>query len=89
MFPGKGKGITLAPIGNKLRLYASCQDVFRGLLKKKWSEPLWISGKGATINLMFGFRCCLTIPKIFQISSQNGDSFRLFITPISVNYFSC
>lgn len=32
-------------------------------LKKNWSGSRCSSGKGATINLIFGFRCRLTIPK--------------------------
>jgi hypothetical protein len=50
-------------IRDKLSLCGSCQGDVRKGLKKNWSEPRCCSGKGATINLTLGFRCCLTISK--------------------------
>ena len=50
-------------IGDKLSLSGSCQGDLRRGWKKNWLEPRCCSGKGAKINLRFGFRCCLTIPK--------------------------
>ena len=48
-------GSRLRCIGDKLSLFGSCQEVFRELLKKNWSEPRCCSGKGAVINLTFMF----------------------------------
>jgi hypothetical protein len=42
-------GNWLASIGDKLRLYASCQGVWVRMTEKNWSELRCCSGKGATI----------------------------------------
>ena len=61
--PFRPQVMVRAIIGHKLNLSGSCQGDLRRGWKKNRSEPRCCSGKGATINLTLGFRCCLTIPK--------------------------
>lgn len=56
-------------------------------VKKNWSEPRCLSGKGVTISLAFGFRCRLTMPKSqFSLFNKISTGNRM-IKSITVSIF--